>query len=63
MTEVSLRSQHELACTRCGRRASFLTPLGPLCPSDALMAATFNDWIPEQIPRPSELRPPRPNAL
>lgn len=49
MPPVSLTNKQELACTRCGRRASFLTPLGPLCPSDALMAAAFHEWIPEQI--------------
>jgi hypothetical protein len=49
MPPVSLTSKQALACTKCGRRASFLTPLGPLCPSDALMAAAFHGWIPEKI--------------
>jgi len=60
MPTVSVMSQKELACMKCGRRASFLSPLGPLCPSDALVAATFNDWIPEQIPRDPDQRPPQP---
>lgn len=59
MPTVSLTSKPELACMKCGRRASFLTPLGPLCPSDALMAATLNDWIPEQIPK----NPDQPSAV
>jgi hypothetical protein len=49
MPTVSLTNQEELACTKCGRRASFLSPVGPLCPTDALIAATFNEWIPMQI--------------
>lgn len=59
MATVSVTSRDELACMKCGRRASFLSPLGPLCPSDALMAATFNDWIPEQIRRGPEPFPPQ----
>jgi hypothetical protein len=49
MTTVGLTSKEELACSKCGRRASFLSPVGPLCPTDALIAATFNQWIPMHI--------------
>lgn len=49
MTTVGLTSKEELACSKCGRRATFLSPVGPLCPTDALIAATFNEWIPMQI--------------
>ena len=38
-------------CSRCDKRAAFLSPVGPLCPTDALLAAAFHDWIPEQIRR------------
>jgi hypothetical protein len=38
-------------CARCNKRAAFLSPVGPLCPTDALLAAAFHDWIPEQIRR------------
>ena len=40
-------------CARCDKRAAFLSPMGPLCPTDALLAAAFHDWIPEQI-RPED---------
>lgn len=49
MTTVGLIGKEKMACKKCGRRASFLSPLGPLCPSDALLAAAFHEWIPEQI--------------
>jgi hypothetical protein len=48
-------SKEQMAFKKCGRRASFLSPLGPLCPSDALLAAAFHEWIPEQI-RPKAAR-------
>lgn len=41
-------------CARCDKRAAFLSPVGPLCPTDALLAAAFHDWIPEQIRRGSQ---------
>ena len=62
MHPVSLTSKQALPCTICGRRASFLTPLGPLCPSDALMAAAFHDWIPEQIRSEVDRADPSPSS-
>lgn len=38
-----------MTCTKCGKSASFLSPIGTLCPTDALLAAAFHDWIPELI--------------
>lgn len=38
-------------CAKCDKRAAFLSPVGPLCPTDALLAAAFHDWIPAQIRR------------
>lgn len=49
MPTVSLHSHEELACGKCGRRASFLTPIGLFCPTDALIAAAFHNWIPTRI--------------
>ena len=58
VTTVGLISKEQMACKKCGRRASFLSPLGPLCPSDALWAAAFHEWIPEQIkPRAAGTEP------
>lgn len=54
MSSVSLESRERLVCTRCGRRAAFLAPIGPLCPTDALLAAAFHDWIPTQIRHPHQ---------
>ena len=63
MTTVSLTSKEELACTKCGRRASFLSPVGPLCPTDALIAATFNEWIPMQIRTVVDGTDPSPSSV
>lgn len=41
------------ACIKCGRRASFHSPLGALCPTDALLAATRHGWIPTQLGAPA----------
>ncbi len=49
MPTVTVDSTEGLACMRCGRRASFHTPIGPFCPTDALLAAAFHDWIPTRI--------------
>lgn len=38
-----------MKCVKCGRRAAFICPLGTMCPTDALLAAAFHDWIPAQI--------------
>jgi hypothetical protein len=51
MQTVGLRLNEGLACIKCGRHAAFLSPLGALCPTDALMAATIHGWIPTQIGR------------
>lgn len=50
---VDVRSIEGMNCARCDKRAAFLSPVGPLCPTDALLAAAFHDWIPEQI-RPED---------
>ena len=49
MQPVGLSNNEGLVCTKCGRRASFLCPLGALCPTDALIAATRHGWIPTHI--------------
>lgn len=38
-----------MKCVNCGRRAAFISPIGTMCPTDALLAAAFHDWIPAQI--------------
>ncbi len=38
-----------MKCVKCGRRAAFICPIGTMCPTDALLAAAFHDWIPAQI--------------
>lgn len=42
-----------MKCVKCGRRASFISPIGTMCPTDALLSAAFHDWIPAQI-RPED---------
>lgn len=42
-----------MKCVKCGRRAAFISPIGTMCPTDALFAAAFHDWIPAQI-RPED---------
>ena len=42
-----------MKCVKCGRRAAFICPIGTMCPTDALLAAAFHDWIPAQI-RPED---------
>jgi hypothetical protein len=42
-----------MKCVKCGRRAAFISPIGTMCPTDALLAAAFHDWIPAQI-RPED---------
>lgn len=49
MPVARLRSNEGMMCTRCGKKASFLSPIGTLCPTDALLAAAFHDWIPEPL--------------
>ena len=51
MQPSEVRSTEGMNCARCDKRAAFLSPVGPLCPTDALLAAAFHDWIPEQIRR------------
>ena len=53
MPSLSLESKEDLACTKCGRRASFFSPIGLLCPTDALLAAAFHDWIPAHLSDPA----------
>jgi len=38
-----------MKCVKCGRRAAFISPIGTMCPTGALLAAAFHDWIPAQI--------------
>ena len=42
-----------MKCVKCGRRAAFICPIGTMCPTDALFAAAFHDWIPAHI-RPED---------
>lgn len=42
-----------MKCVKCGRRAAFISPIGTMCPTDALLAAAFHDWVPAQI-RPED---------
>ena len=42
-----------MKCVKCGRRAVFISPIGTMCPTDALLVAAFHDWIPAQI-RPED---------
>ena len=49
MHTIGLRSSEGMTCLKCGKRASFLAPIGVLCPTDALLAAAFHDWIPEPL--------------
>lgn len=62
MPPVSLESREDLACVKCGRRASFLSPIGPFCPTDALLAAAFHAWIPIQIRHKSDGKGDTPSA-
>ena len=49
MQSVGLSSDEGLVCIKCGRPASFLCPLGTLCATDALIAATRHGWLPTHI--------------
>lgn len=49
MQSVGLSSTETLLCCKCGRPASFLSPVGALCPTDALIGAALHDWIPTHI--------------
>jgi hypothetical protein len=62
MQTLGLRSDEGLVCIKCGRPASFLCPLGVLCPTDALIAATRHGWIPTHIRDgyPEPVSPPIP---
>lgn len=60
MQTVDLTSEESLLCAYCGRPASFLSPLGALCSTDALIGAAFNDWIPTHIRKPPD-PPTRPD--
>lgn len=59
MQPVGLSNNEGLACTKCGRRATFLCPLGALCPTDALIAAARHGWIPTHIRDTREQEPSR----
>jgi hypothetical protein len=66
MTTIAPETTRTLRCVGCGGPARFLTPLGVMCPADALLAAILQDstqpdgWTPiligELDPRLS--RPP-----
>lgn len=49
MHSTGLTSDETLLCAYCGKRASFLSPIGPLCTTDALLGAAFADWIPVHV--------------
>jgi len=42
-------NHQRLVCTRCRRHASFITPVGLLCRTDALIAAIHHGWLPVQV--------------
>ncbi len=44
-----------MKCVKCGRRAAFICPIGTMCPTDALLAAAFHEWIPAHIRREDRL--------
>ncbi|MFP4073239.1 MAG: hypothetical protein ACLFRT_12080 [Actinomycetota bacterium] len=49
MQTVGLSSIETFHCCKCGRPASFHSPIGDLCPTDALIGAALHDWIPTHI--------------
>lgn len=49
MQTVGPPDTETLLCCKCGRPASFHSPIGDLCPTDALIGAAFHDWIPTHI--------------
>lgn len=49
MQTVGLPATKTLLCCKCGKPASFLSPIGALCPTDALIGAALHDWIPTHI--------------
>lgn len=49
MESVGLARDERLQCSKCGRPASFLSPIGFFCPTDALISAAFHDWIPVRL--------------
>lgn len=55
MHSVGVTSSEALLCSKCGKPASFLSPIGALCTTDALIGAAFHNWIPTHIrPAPEE---------
>jgi hypothetical protein len=46
MTSTAPHPTRTLRCVSCHRPARFLTPLGIMCPTDALLAAILQDTIP-----------------
>jgi len=42
-------NQKRLVCVRCRKQASFISPIGLLCQTDALLAAVRHGWIPRQV--------------
>ncbi len=39
-----------MVCAYCGKRASFGSPIGALCTTDALLlGAVFHEWIPTHL--------------
>ena len=49
MESVGLARDERLRCSKCGRPASFLSPIGFFCPTDALINAALHNWIPIQL--------------
>lgn len=54
MQPVGLPSTETLICCKCGKPASFMSPIGALCTTDALIGAAFHDWIPTHISNSSD---------
>ena len=38
-----------LVCVRCREQASFISPIGLLCQTDAILSAIRHGWIPSQV--------------
>ena len=57
MKSSGLPGSETLLCSYCGTRASFLSPIGPLCTTDALIGAAFGDWIPSRIRESPQVAP------
>ena len=50
LVESASPDNHQrLVCIKCRKHASFISPVGLLCRTDALVAAIRHDWLPVQV--------------